>query len=255
MKSRKPSKLAEEIFEDIRHQILSGALPNGSRLAPERELSVRYRTNRNTLREALRKLEHDRLVQVRHGRGVTVSDFRRTSTIDVLAPFVQSATDGDEVVKVLRDMLLTRAVLLEQAATLSAERRTEIEAAQMTEALQAYRVARAAGESEPAQMAYRAFVATVLDSSHSVPLRWAYNPFIDLELDVLGPLLPQVLFSNEMLQASVEMAEAVLRGDGERARREAGKTTDIWSKALAGTKTLPSRPATTTPVAGKAKGR
>ena len=57
--------LFEIIFEDLRKQILSGELKPGERLTPERELALKYHTNRNTLREAIRKLEQIRLVTVR----------------------------------------------------------------------------------------------------------------------------------------------------------------------------------------------
>ena len=49
--------IARNVFEDLRQQILSGSLGPGERLPGERELAARYGTNRNTLREAVRRLE------------------------------------------------------------------------------------------------------------------------------------------------------------------------------------------------------
>src|SRR5690606_8611431 len=70
--------IARTVFESLRTQILAGTLSPGERLPGERELAATYGTNRNTLREAVRRLEQARLVTVRHGQGVTVADFRRT---------------------------------------------------------------------------------------------------------------------------------------------------------------------------------
>jgi len=74
--STKNPNIAQQIFEDLQKHILGGQLSAGERLLGERELAAKYGTNRNTLREAVRKLEQARLVSVRHGRGVTVADFR-----------------------------------------------------------------------------------------------------------------------------------------------------------------------------------
>ena len=75
MTTARPANLSDRIFRDLQAQILSGRLGPGSRLQPERELATEYGTNRNTLREAVRKLEQSGLVSVRHGQGVTVADF------------------------------------------------------------------------------------------------------------------------------------------------------------------------------------
>ena len=61
--------LARTISQELRRKIFAGELAPGERLPGERELAVRYHTNRNTLREAFRTLEQARLVTVRHGKG------------------------------------------------------------------------------------------------------------------------------------------------------------------------------------------
>ena len=53
---------SQRIFESLRADILSGALSSGERLLPERALAEAHDTNRNTLREALRKLEQMGLI-------------------------------------------------------------------------------------------------------------------------------------------------------------------------------------------------
>ena len=64
---------AEQILEDLRAQILSGALARGSRLPSEAKLAEAFGVSAATVREAIRGLTSSRLVQVRHGSGAFVT--------------------------------------------------------------------------------------------------------------------------------------------------------------------------------------
>ncbi|MFK0152775.1 FadR/GntR family transcriptional regulator [Streptomyces sp. NPDC090493] len=66
-------RVADRIMEDLRDQILRGALPDGSRLPPERDLTERYGVSGATVREAVRALTAMGLISVRHGSGSFVT--------------------------------------------------------------------------------------------------------------------------------------------------------------------------------------
>src|SRR3982074_3700471 len=75
---RQPAKIdrrrvADQILEDLRGQILSGALPHGTKLPAERELAVHYGVSGPTIREAMRVLTAMGLVDSRNGSGSTVN--------------------------------------------------------------------------------------------------------------------------------------------------------------------------------------
>ena len=57
----------EEIAQQIRNELIAGRLKVGSRLPPERLLSEQFGVSRNTLREALRSLEHAGLIRLQKG--------------------------------------------------------------------------------------------------------------------------------------------------------------------------------------------
>lgn len=57
----------EEIADQIRAELAEGRLKVGSRLPAERALAVQFGVSRNTLREALRSLEHAGLVRLQKG--------------------------------------------------------------------------------------------------------------------------------------------------------------------------------------------
>lgn len=62
-------KAADVLASEIRERILSGDLPEGSMLPPERELVEQTGLSRATVREALRILQVERLLRIRPGRG------------------------------------------------------------------------------------------------------------------------------------------------------------------------------------------
>lgn len=69
MPRRNAQKVSHLLAADLRHQILNGQLAADQQLPPEAEFTARLRVSRDTLREALRILESQQLVEVRRGRG------------------------------------------------------------------------------------------------------------------------------------------------------------------------------------------
>lgn len=192
-KRRGPERLPgqsthDAVYEALLAQILSGALKPGDRLPSERELSATWKASRNTLREAIRRLEHARLVTTRHGQGVTVQDFRRTGTLELMGPFFQYATDDAERAAVLLDLLEPRLQVIEQLVVLAAGRATPKD----FEALEAAAAVGEAAEAEqdPAKVAAAqdVWLQALVDAAHSVPLRWAANPLLAAVRDLLERL-------------------------------------------------------------------
>lgn len=62
-----PSRAVDGIAAQVRDMIASGRLKPGDRLPSERDLAARLNVSRNTLREALRALEHAGIVEMRKG--------------------------------------------------------------------------------------------------------------------------------------------------------------------------------------------
>ena len=77
-----PPLLIEEIARVLREQIVEGALEPGRRLS-ERDLGARLGVSRTPLREALRLLAGERLVEVRPRRGARVAPLDSTVVEDV----------------------------------------------------------------------------------------------------------------------------------------------------------------------------
>src|SRR6266852_6292423 len=73
----KRRRVHESVAHQIRQAIFSGLLTPGHKLAPERELAVRFQTSRVALREALRALEKEGMITIKRGfgGGAFVADF------------------------------------------------------------------------------------------------------------------------------------------------------------------------------------
>ena len=67
-----PRRLYRQIAEQLRALISAGEYPVGSRLPPERDLSVQLGVSRPSVREALIALEVEGLIEVRMGSGIYV---------------------------------------------------------------------------------------------------------------------------------------------------------------------------------------
>jgi GntR family transcriptional regulator len=61
------------IADDLRDQIDSGKIPRGSQLPTETELRERYEASRNTIRDAIKRIVSEGLVETRPGQGTFVT--------------------------------------------------------------------------------------------------------------------------------------------------------------------------------------
>jgi GntR family transcriptional regulator, transcriptional repressor for pyruvate dehydrogenase complex len=181
----KNSNIAQQIFEDLQRQILGGKLGAGERLLGERELAAKYGTNRNTLREAVRKLEQARLVSVRHGRGVTVTDFRRTGTPELLSPYLQAGPDMTEVAEIIGDVLEPRILLLEYAARLAVRRAEPADVDRLSDIGDLLIAAFEAGDAAVVARGFQRWLDVLVEAGHSVSVRWIANSLFDALRDTL----------------------------------------------------------------------
>jgi GntR family transcriptional repressor for pyruvate dehydrogenase complex len=78
-------RLSAQIAEQLQLAIFSGAIAEGDRLPPERELVERFGASRASVQEAVHQLEHQGLVTIRRGSGggafVIKPDFAKVSAM------------------------------------------------------------------------------------------------------------------------------------------------------------------------------
>src|SRR5579884_3116528 len=99
-----------QLMEQIKHAIETGALQPGEQLPGIRPLAEELVVNPNTVAKAYRELEHEGIIELRHGAGAFVSDRARsakgTAKLRAAAEVVSTAIErlrsqglGDEEIR------------------------------------------------------------------------------------------------------------------------------------------------------------
>ena len=114
-------RIADVVAKDLEQRILEGSLKAGDRLPSERNLALELNVSRPTLREAIQKLASKGLLETRHGGGSVVTDRLQATFSDPWKAMLQSQP------MLQADMLEFRHMLEGEAATLAAERATDVD--------------------------------------------------------------------------------------------------------------------------------
>lgn len=81
--------LKELFVGQIRDNILSGRLPVGTRLPPEREIAQQMQVSRAVVNGGLAELAHEGFIEIRARQGVFVADYGRSGNIDTLISIME----------------------------------------------------------------------------------------------------------------------------------------------------------------------
>ena len=116
--SIKTRRLSDEIVRQIKEAMFNGKLRAGDKLPTERELAERFQTSRTSVREALRTLEPEGLIQVKKGvvGGIFVADLDHRQLTKSFQNLLQLRKVS------IHDIAEVRLIFEPQAAKLAAER-------------------------------------------------------------------------------------------------------------------------------------
>jgi DNA-binding FadR family transcriptional regulator len=205
------SALSEQVIAELRNQITSGEWPVGSRIPTEPELVDQLGVARNTVREAVRALAHNGLLDIRQGSGTYV-----VATSELAGVMHRRFADADP-----RHIAELRATLESSAAKLAAERRTERDLKQLDALLVRREEAWESGDAEAFVAADATFHLAVVAASHNDVMTAMYADLGEvlrdwLREDVGGKLTPETYMDHARL------VDAIRAGDTETAGAEAG---------------------------------
>lgn len=193
------------MFARLREQILSGAYNPGDLLPAQRALAAELDVNMATVREALKRLEQLRLVDVRHGEGTRVLDWRRSGGLEAL---VLGGKRNDALV---HDLFQARRLLLVEAARLAAERHTPQQAATLVDLADAVAIADGDGA---ALLADWAFMAALVEAGGNLVFQLILNSVRELYLPHAAAFAPLVARRERLAELYMCAAVAVSAGDG-----------------------------------------
>jgi GntR family transcriptional regulator, transcriptional repressor for pyruvate dehydrogenase complex len=206
----------DEVFEQLLAELVSGDLGPGSSLPSERRLAEVLGVSRPAVREALQRLTHAGLVDIRQGDVTTVRDFRRTGGLDLLPRLL--VRDGELDLATARSILEARLMLGPQVAALAAQRR---DASAVSALWVRVRALAEADDPVTAQREALEFWEVVVDAADSIVFRLMFNSLRAAYEPTLEALA--AVMSEEVEQAGTyeQIVHAIVGGDEKAATRHA----------------------------------
>lgn len=207
------ARVADQIVEDLRGQILTGALPDGARLPSERELAVHYDVSAPTIREAIRVLAAMGLLSTRNGTRTTVT--ARGDTM--LAMSIASVVQFEKVTA--RDVFGLLGALNAYAVAQAVERASEEDIAGLRVA--AERAAEIV-DVESAAAALQHYFVTLSAISHNPLLAALCRLFTEIQIGLAvklsgGNLENWRRVAGSLHSARIEIVDAIAQRDSARA--------------------------------------
>ena len=208
--------VSDQLFARLRDQILTGLIAPGDPLPSERDLAVDYGVNRHAVREAVKRLQQCRLIEVFQGGRTRALDWRRTAGLDLVVD-VPGTMDAVSVPGVVHDALEMRACIGADAARLCALRAsTDQRAAIVAEAAAYAEVGPDLGDLSLADIAWWRLI---IEGCGNLAYLLSFNSLVDGAIAM--EQAPPELRSGELLdvEAHRALAERISRRDASAAER------------------------------------
>lgn len=203
--------LAGTIADQIRAMIRDERMMAGQKLPTESELISRFNVGRSTIREAMKRLQAENIVEIRHGTGSFVA--QRTGI--VRDPF---GLDFEEQGQLAGDLMEVRLMLEPQVAASAARRHTPRDIEAMRAANHGMKRAAAAGESTVRWDSE--FHIAVANAAGNIVLRRMYPTLFEAAMEASYRSTVHVSGSIEAaLSYHDGILQAIEAGDGPEAAR------------------------------------
>lgn len=207
------ARASDGIIHQIKESIFAGDLRPGHALPSEKELAEQFGVSRITVRDALRVLESQGLIQIKVGaRG---GAFIAAPSVD---PVSQSLSNMLRLKQAtLTDLVEARILVEPHVAAMAADRATPDDLAAMERAIAAAREARASGDRYfiPTSVTFHLALA---EAARNPVLLFAVNSFRALFHEALSALLPADDMAERAIADHQKILDAIRARDGERAR-------------------------------------
>jgi GntR family transcriptional regulator, transcriptional repressor for pyruvate dehydrogenase complex len=213
--------LVERVVQTIEDQILRGRLDVGARLPPEREFSDQLGVSRPVVREAVRILTTQGLLETKHGIGTTVRAMSRDDALKPLKLFLQIR--GEDVS--IEHLHQVRSVLEVENAGLAAEQGTAEDINDLSVICQEM----AAASDDPARFALKdsEFHRRLSETSHNPLLILLLNSVHDMMGAVRSLVAGETGLYERVMPTHIRILEAVIAHDGQHAREAMREHLDV----------------------------
>jgi DNA-binding FadR family transcriptional regulator len=220
------TSVPDQVFRSICTAILTGRYGPGEKLPTQRALAEDVGVNLTTVREAVKKLEQLRLIEVRHGDAMRVRDWRRHGSLDIVAHMIFGAGVLDA--EVLANVMEARRLLLTECGRLAAERADRAQAARLAEL--AGRLASPADIAEAQALDFE-FYEELAEASGNLVFALIINSIRDVYLENAAAFIA-IVENGELAPLYARVAEAIEGRDGDAAAAAAYELAGLQERQL-----------------------
>ncbi|MEW6733467.1 MAG: FadR/GntR family transcriptional regulator [Acidobacteriota bacterium] len=204
-------KVSEEIFLMLQEKIFLGELKPGEKLPPERELSRQLGVTRVPLREALKRLQALKLVEVRHGDGIYVLDYQEHASIDFLMSVIQSGLPLEK--RIVRSVLEFRLLVVPELFRMAATNATP-EHIERLEAIVAEQRTMQEDRTRMMELDFK-FHTEMARASGNIFAQLLYNSLRPVYLTISAHFFQAIPDLQQVIRNSEIVLDALRRRDGE----------------------------------------
>lgn len=207
-------KLTDEIIEQLKNKVFSGAYKVGDRLPSEPQLMEEFGVGRSTLREAIKVLVHAGILDVKQGKGTRILSLEWKSDTS----FNQLLPHADR-----KDVNEARAMLDQEVAILAARRRTDEDLMNIKTCLDQRFKALQKGNYASYVEADINFHLAIAKASGNQVLYNLYQSFTPVLRKILSSLIIHVTNYNDNSEIHEDLFQAILAQDEEKAFRSVNR--------------------------------
>ncbi|HET7089445.1 MAG TPA: FadR/GntR family transcriptional regulator [Anaerolineae bacterium] len=207
-------RASKDVVAQVEQAIFSGRLSPGDRLPSERELAEQFGLSRITVRDALRILESNGLIEIKVG--ASGGAFVREPNFDPLRNSLSSMLKFKKAS--ILELAEARKVIETATAELATQRATPEDLQALRSAVEAARQSLDTGDLYYMPHSVSFHIALAQAAKNSV-LYLTVNSFRTLFFNVLEQLLPTVDMAERAIEDHWAILQAIEAGDGARARQ------------------------------------
>lgn len=217
--------LSTPVANSLRTAILDGSYAPGDSLPPERQLSVEFGVDRNTVRSALQEIEQLGLVQRRQGSGCKVLDYRETATLELLKYLVVKPGTNEVDPDVVRSAADISLMTFRGIIALVVQRSTPDDFESIHRVMDDLRVEVDADDAQGVYDAHQRLLRQFVRAAHSPAAELVLNTYNQVALaafDPVGTLAPHLgrtLIEQGHLELFEEAVAGLETGDASAAER------------------------------------
>lgn len=212
------SLVSDQVFKHLASDILSGRYATDEKLPPQRVLASEYGVNMTSVREAVKRLEQMRLIEVRQGDAMRVRNWRAEANIDVITHLIMRPDGVDR--STLSDVFEARRLLLTEVARQAAFNRTDQQATRISDTASKLCADLASGS---AQRLDWDFYTEIVEAAGNVVFTLIVNSIKQIYFEFRPLFEPLVGDLEKLKPLYMQVAAAISAADGDAAAEATSK--------------------------------